>query len=262
MLVRQQDQLSGFWQGTGTAEEDPLIATSFALLFLSKGRRPVVMAQLQHGYSDDWNRHRHGVHNLTRHIEPLWRQKLTWQTVDAHAATVEDLLETPVLFLSGRDALDLSPEQKRNLKQYIEQGGFLFAEACCGGEPFDRSFRQLMKELFPDSPLRLLPPDHAIWYAEEKVPPNRMRPLYGVDACCRTSVVYCPQDLSCHWELSRGERETGYPPGGEGGNPHACLTIGANVLAYATNRQLKDKLERPHLTTRGATGRIRQPRAR
>ncbi len=250
MLVQQQDKLSGFWRGDGSGEDNPLVATSFALLFLAKGRRPVAISKLQHGYTTDWDLHRGGVHNLIRHVEPLWRQKLTWQTIDARAASVEDLLESPVLFLSGREALDLTPEQKQNLKQYVSQGGFIFAEACCGGEPFDQAFRQLMKELFPDSTLRLLPPEHVIWFAQERVAPEHMRPLYGIDACCRTSVVYCPKDLSCLWELSRGERETGYPQAVRD-EIRAGLAIGANVLAYATNRQLKDKLERPRITTHG-----------
>jgi hypothetical protein len=107
-----------------------------------------------------------------------------------------------------------------------------------------------MKELFPDSALRLLPPEHVIWFAQERVAPDRMRPLYGIDACCRTSVVYCPKDLSCLWELSRGERETGYPQAVKD-DIQAGLAIGANVLAYATNRQLKDKLERPRISTQG-----------
>jgi hypothetical protein len=73
-----------------------------------------------------------------------------------------------------------------------------------------------------------------------------MRPLYGIDACCRTSIVYSPKDLSCLWELSRGERQADYPvPVQE--EIDACLAIGANVLAYATNRQLKDKLQRPRI---------------
>jgi len=250
MLVQQQDKLSGFWRGSGSGEDNELVATSFALLFLAKGRRPVVIAKLQHGYTRDWDLHRSGVHNLVRHVEPLWRQKLTWQTIDARAAKVEDLLETPVLMISGREALELTPDQKQNLKQYVSQGGFILAEACCGGEAFDQAFRQLMKELFPESALRLLPPEHAIWFAQERVAPEQMRPLYGIDACCRTSVVYSPQDLSCLWELSRGDRETGYPKEVKD-QIKAGLAIGANVLAYATNRQLKDKLERPRIAAKG-----------
>jgi hypothetical protein len=52
MLVRHQDHLSSFWKGTGNAENNPLIGSSFALLFLSKGRRGDG-GQAQHGPDDD-----------------------------------------------------------------------------------------------------------------------------------------------------------------------------------------------------------------
>ncbi len=246
VLVNDQHD-PGFWSGKGHGEDNELIATSFALLFLAKGRRPVVMAKLKHGYGNDWDRHRSAVHHLTGNVERRWRQRLTWQTIDVRAATLEDLLESPVLFISGSEGLDLSAEQKQSLKGYVKQGGFVFAETCCGGGDFDRDFRALMKELFPKSSLRLLPADHAIWYAEEKVDPKHMRPLYGIDSCCRTSIVYCPRDLSCYWELSRGDRKTGYPKSVHD-EINACMAIGANVLAYATNRQLKDKLDRPRVS--------------
>jgi hypothetical protein len=251
MFVATQDRLQGYWRGAGPREEDPLIGTSYALLFLAKGRRPVVIAKLKHGRGQDWDSHRSAVQNLTRCVEQRWFQKLSWQTIDIHAASVNDLFETPILFLSGQKALEFTAEQKQRLKSYVSQGGFLFAESCCEGEDFDRSFRKLMKELFPDQPLRLLPPEHPVWFAEAPVKPEHMRPLYGVNACCRTSVVYCPQSLSCLWELSRGPRDSGYPKAVQE-QINACLRIGANVIAYATNRELKDKLARPQLAGREA----------
>ncbi|MGK4277519.1 hypothetical protein, partial [Escherichia coli] len=48
VLVENQDKLNHSWVGTGAGEGQPEIGTSFALLFLSKGRRPVVIAKLQH----------------------------------------------------------------------------------------------------------------------------------------------------------------------------------------------------------------------
>ena len=113
MLVGNQDQLTGHWQGVGSAEGNPLIATSFALLFLAKGRRPVVIGKLKHGDGEDWDLHRGAVQHLTSRVEQCWRQDLTWQTIELQAATVEDLLQSPVLFLSGRQALNLTQEQKR-----------------------------------------------------------------------------------------------------------------------------------------------------
>ena len=248
MLVSKQDDLSGYWRGVGHGENNPLVATSLALLFLSKGRRPVVISKLKHGSDDDWDHHPLGIQQLTRHTERAWQRELTWQTVDIEAATVEDLLQTPVLFISGKRMLEMTAEQREVIRQYVQQGGFIFAEACdghgCSGKAFDRAFRQMMADLFPQSPLRLLPPDHAIWYAQKKVDPRHLRPLYGMDACCRTSVVYCPETLSCFWELGAPRRLRGYPEPVRK-QVEACLNIGTNVLAYATNRQLKDKLDRP-----------------
>lgn len=241
-LVRsKQDSLSGYYIGTGHGENNPNVGTSLGLLFLAKGRRPVVIAKLKHGDGNEWDLHRSGVHNLTRYVEKRWKRDLTWQTVEGKAATVDDLMQGAVLYISGRESLDFTAEQKNNLKAYINQGGFIFAEDCCDGTGFDRDFRALMKELFPDNDLRLLPPDHPVWYAEQKVNPDYLRPLYGIDACCRTSVVYCPKNLACYWELAKGERESKHPKEVEE-EIAACLAIGANVLAYATNREVPEKL--------------------
>jgi hypothetical protein len=252
VLLREQDDFSGSWKGVGNAESNSLVATSLALLFLSKGRRPVVIAKAKYEDGREWDLHAGGIPNLTRHIEKAWRRELTWQTIDLQAATVGDLLEAPVLFISGRQPLNLTRDQRENLRMYVEQGGFIFAEACdgdgCDGKAFDASFRQLMKDLFPASGIRLLPADHAVWFAEEKVDPAYALELYGVDACCRTSVVYCPTNLSCYWELSAEGRELDVPEAVKK-TIEARVQIGQNIVAYATNRALKEKLDRPNIAS-------------
>src|SRR5690606_39115469 len=150
------------------------------------------------------------------------------------------------LFISGRDSLPLSPAEKELLRQYVEQGGFVFAEACCDGEGFDQAFRALMLELFPDSPLRPLPPDHPAWFAQMPVAPDQIRPLWGLDACCRTSVIYCPEDLTCYWELA-GNRQASQYPAAIQKSIQGALALGTNVLTYATNRQLREKLDVPQI---------------
>jgi hypothetical protein len=210
-------------------------------------------------------------------VEKQWRRDLSWQTIDftrrpfrgaagmreESPVTAADLLEAPVLFLSGSKALDFNAQQRQVLKQYLENGGFLFAEACdgngCSGVEFDRSFRSLMRELFPDSELRRLPPDHAVWHAQEKVDPKGLPKdpefwLWGLDACCRTSVVYCPRSLSCYWELAHPYREGDYPAAVKQ-EIEQVAKIGSNVLAYATNRELKEKLEKPQLVISRGAGR-------
>jgi hypothetical protein len=254
-LIRRQDQLSGFWSGRGPPEGNSLISTSFALLFLSKGRWPVLMAKLKHDPDRDWNRHRHDVDNLTRFVESRWKMDLTWQVTDLPRASVEDLLQSPVLYLTGSESpLPDDPQQARRLaeklRDYLDRGGFLFAEASCRDRGFDEGFRQLLELVFPEKEyrLQLLDPQHPIWYAEEKIPPDQLRPLWGIESGCRTSLIFAPQDppqhprpsLSSLWELSRSGREQKYPRSVER-QIAAGLGIGINILAYATNRELQPK---------------------
>lgn len=253
LLVKQQQNFTGEWIGKGAVEaRSPVISTCLALLFLGKGRRPILMSKLKYGEGKDWNNHRNDVNNLTGFVESKWKQKMTWQVIDVAVAAPEDLLQSPVLWISGKKGFKLTPQQEDNLRLYIEQGGFIFAEACCGGKDFDRDFRALVGRIFPDAPLRLLPPDHPVWYAEQRVDPKYVRPLFGIDACCRTSIVYCPQDLSCYWELNRAVDQITEKPIRD--EILACNLIGTNVLTYATGRQLKDKLEQIEIDVNEGVG--------
>jgi hypothetical protein len=136
------------------------------------------------------------------------------------------------------------------LRDYLDRGGFIFAEAYCGDGGFDRGFRELLDLTFPEKEYRLhlLEQNHPIWHYEVPVSSEHVRPLYGVEYGCRTSVVYAPLDpvenprpsLSCLWELSKGGRGEKYPPNVQA-QIDAGMNIGINVLAYATNRELKHK---------------------
>ncbi len=249
-LLRKQNRMAGSWQGSGHSERIESIATSLALLFLSKGKRPIAIGKAAWSEDDRWNRHPKGVHYLTRRLEKEWNQRLNWQTVRTADASTDDLLEAPVLFISGRKALELTEKEKTTLKEYLENGGFLFAEACqgegCGDAAFDDAFRDLMAEILPDSNLEPLPPDHPIWRAHYPLFPDEERPLLAMQSCCRTSVIYCPANLSCYWSLDR----PAIAP-----NPRlkkrieSCIQIGVNVVTYATGKELQDKGETPKLAS-------------
>lgn len=246
----KNSRLMGVTQGSGAL--NPPAARAMALLFLSKGKRQVVIGHLQHSpepSSRDWNRHRRSIQHLTGHIELAWKRDLSWQTLRLQRASLVDLLETPVLFISGSDEFVLSAQQRKMLKDYVDQGGFIFAEACsqdgCNGAAFDVSFRREMEMIF-DKPFQKLPPNHPVWNAEARLDPGALPEgfwLYGIDACCKTSVIYSPMSLTCRWELSK-------PYGAKPQYSKVVSTeldnavkVGLNVVAYATGRELKDKLE-------------------
>ena len=162
-------------------------------------------------------------------------------------------------------------EKKRliqNLRGYLEQGGFIFAEALDGDVSFEEGFRELMRETLSDDggELALLDPTHPIWSAEKPVPAEYARPVYGIDFGCRTSVVFVPAykprrgddgsapsvfgdrpSLSCLWEAAtkrpRGASATNPPTAKALEEQEAAFILGVNICAYATNRQMKFKDE-------------------
>lgn len=245
-LVSQQDPFSHHWVGQGHAENRPHIATALAMLFLSKGRRPVLMAKLQHGPEDDWDNHQSDVAHLTARVEKLWDLDLTWQIFDPVEASVDDLLQAPVLFLSGSKSPQMAGAEQK-MRGYLDRGGFLFAEACCvDSGQFESGLRQFLDGVFPEKEykLRRAGPEHPIWRVEELVRPESpyIGRLWTVEYGCRTCVVFSEIDLSCYWELYGQGRLRGLPEVVTGRLTDA-LAVGVNVVAYATNREPKGKEE-------------------
>jgi hypothetical protein len=241
----------GSWRGAGglALDSDPLLATSFALLFLSKGRTPVLISKLAYGELDShgWNNKRNDVRNLADFCsrELFKNQPMAWQAFDVRnmlavpkekeKELAAELLASPVVFLNGHTLAGIAGREKNILREYLNNGGFLFAEACCGEKQFDEKFRELMKELFPGSELTPLPRDHDIWTASGKfaVPPASW-PLLGLQHSCKWTVVYSPKPLAGYWEADLHKE----------GRGKLAFQLGANVIAYATGLEAP----RPRLT--------------
>ena len=261
-LLGLKNELSRSWKAGASGETLDVVATSFALLFLSKGRWPVLISKLRYDSpenSQEWNCHPDDLDHLTRYIESAWGKNLTWQVIDASKAAADDYRQTPVLSISGRvSPLPDDPAARRalveNLRAYLEQGGFILAEALDGDESFESGFRELMALILDGEEgggLQLLPEDHPIWTMEAKVDPAYVRPIYGADLGCRTSVVLIPAasdgvgtvSLSCLWELADPLRRGPEYTESVEARIDAALAIGQNILAYATGRELKNKDE-------------------
>lgn len=255
-LVRRQN--GGAWPGGGHGGT-PLVNTCFALLFLSRGRTPVLISKFVHDGRDlaqgrvfranapvnDWNNDRNDARHLADFAsrELFKRQPMGWQVFNPRAADgrppedlAAELLQSPIAYITGHWSPEFTGLEIETLRKYVDNGGFLLAEACCNRAEFDRGFRDLMAQMFPDTPLTPLPDDHPIWTASGKfaVPPNRRFKLEGIQMGCKTVVVYSPQDLSCWWESNQYAREDG----------QTAFRLGANIIAYATGLEAP----RPRLT--------------
>ena len=257
-LVSHQ-RISGAWHGVGPGEGDPIIATSFALIFLSKGLAPVLINKLQYGPRDatgkevvgnDWNWHPHDVGNLTHLITniPKWPRLLNWQTVSISQATVSDLMQAPILFISGSEAPQLPPQDIALLKEYIVQGGFIFVVNNCRSAAFDEGIRDLIRQMYPasEAALKKLTGDHLVFRSEfnliEKDTGEPLAELWGLDVGCRTSIMYSPHDVSCLWDKWISFEKPGRPKELVS-MVEGAMHLGVNVVAYVTGREILNKLQ-------------------
>jgi serine/threonine protein kinase len=235
-LVHQQQKLGGFWEGA-LNESDRILATSFAVMFLAKGRAPVLINKLRHGRDTDWNNDPDDVRNIVGVVSRDWKNLLTWQVLDPSVATVSELLQAPIVYFGGHRPPDFSAIAREHLRQYVEKGGFILAEACCGRPDFDQGFKRLIKQIFPEEDYKLKPlaADHPVWRAKHLLAPD-LHPLWGIDYRGRTVVIYSPKDLSCYWnQVAQSPQNTAVTN---------SIKIGQNVIDHVTSRTLPpDKLK-------------------
>jgi hypothetical protein len=226
---------------TGTNQgRGEVVDTAFAVLFLARGRNPIIINKLKR--EGDWNLHRYDLKNLIEHISGPFQQPSQWRIVTLDAS-VDFLLKVPILWISGHEALSFNETEKQKLKQYVEGGGTILAEACCSKRAFDVSFRELMKELWPESDLINLPKSHPIYTNFRKLrhrPALMALPLEGGQG--REGVIYIPHGISCKWEV-----------GGSGAQP--WLDVGACIYLYVDKLQKRMRVLKRMEASGGRSGR-------
>ncbi|MEZ0265031.1 MAG: DUF4159 domain-containing protein [Phycisphaerae bacterium] len=165
-LVKKQKPDGSWLEGAGGALFTAPVDTAFSLLFLVRGRAPVAIAKLD--YSSDpkkpvaWNQRPRDVANAVRYVGRSLERDLNWQVVNLKVEATE-LLDAPVLYLSGSQPLALTEEQIGKLRAYAEMGGIIMGHADCGNALFAKSFRELGSKLFPKYEFRELPAGHILY---------------------------------------------------------------------------------------------------
>ncbi len=236
-------QRCGNWR-----ELNEVVDTSFALLFLGKGHRSLLFNKLKWSSDDRWNPDRNDLANLIAFIGDKLGQPVSWQVVDL-AAPLEEWLTAPILYFNGHVFPTFAPESVKKLQEFIRQGGAILVESCCSRPEFRAGFEKFAAQAFPDTPLRRLGPDHAVFHAYGELPADTE--LYGIDLGCRTSVIFIPRDVSCLWEQANVPKLS-----------EQAFAIGTNIAAYFVGRQkLLDRLDAVHLVKIDADNAVVPPSA-
>ncbi len=165
--------------------------------------------------------------------------------MDPAAAAVEDLLQAPVLYISGSRRRTCCRTPRNCAITSTAADSSSPKPAAATPQRFDEGFRQLMAAVFPEPEYQLqrITPGHPIWRMQDMVRPDSPYAgrLWGVEYGCRTCVVYSRAGSVVL--LGAGAARPMAAPSRSRVDEHIAdaLAIGVNVLTYATNREPKGK---------------------
>jgi hypothetical protein len=235
LLSRQEKD--GSWETVAYAGAQQLDTTAFALLFLSRGREPVLMNKLRYRTATkvttqpvegNWNERPRDIANLARFVGHQTEHFFNWQIVTLESDPA-DLHEAPILYLSGNEEIQFSDAERDVIRRFIEQGGMVLGNADCGQELFVRGFQELGKSLFPYD-FRQIPSAHPIFKHQQfNASQWRAEPrLLGMSNGVRELMVLMPDaDAARWWQSPRAEA-------------HAdVLELGTDLFQYANDRTLR-----------------------
>jgi len=185
--------------------------TCFAILFLVRGRAPVLMNKLSYDLDragdgaklGNWNQRPRDAANLAHWVGKQTERFLNWQVVTL-AGAPEDLHDAPILYLAGDQVLSFSKGETEKLRLFVEQGGLILGNADCASKAFSDSFRRLGKEIAPAYEFRELPADHPIYTVEQFQRANwKNKPsVLGLSNGARELMLLVPQaDPARAWQM-------------------------------------------------------------
>mgnify|MGYP001825467929 CR=1 FL=1 len=151
-----------------------------------------------------------------------------------------NIYNAPLLYMTGHEHFDLKPAEIAALRAYLENGGFLFAESCCGRKGFDLAFRKMIQKVLPGKELVRIPKESSLFKQPNEISMVGVTPalmedlgqantepyLKGIDIDGHYGVIYSPVGLGGGWEMSQS-------PYARGCNDVSSIKLGQNVLMYS-----------------------------
>ncbi len=208
-----------------------LVETAYTLLFLSRGRHPILANKLL--YDGAWTNRPRDIANLAAFTSREMERPLNWQVVNI-THNPADWADAPILYISGSKPINFTDDEIAKLKTFVDNGGILFTHADLASATFNHYVIDLSKKLFPDyGPLVDLPVDHEIYKVNYPIPLPRPK-LQGVSNGVRLLMIHSPSDLSNAWQVRATLSKK------------PAFQLGANIFLYATGKEkYRNRLDTP-----------------
>jgi len=120
------------------------------------------IARLKYTGGGDWYSDETSIRNLLRTLRARGDVRVAQEKEAVVTAIDPELWNYPMLFMTGHGNVKMSDDERKSLRAYLDNGGFLWADDNFGLDP---SFRALMKQVYPDAALTELPFSHGLYRA-------------------------------------------------------------------------------------------------
>ncbi len=177
---------------------DPIVNTSFCLLFLLRGRNPIAFNRLE--YEGDWNNRPRALAFLTRWMSGKFENKYAWQIVNLKSPP-ESWRDAQILCISGALAPRFTDQDIDRLRRFISQGGMLYTVSEGKGKEFSDGIRQTCKKLFPKYEMTKLPKDHPLFKIHFKL--RRSPELFMITNSVHPLVIHSDSDMTKAFQLNQ-----------------------------------------------------------
>lgn len=173
-----------------------------------------IFPRLQFSVSDEtkdiWNVGPIGDAILRKKLAELTNINVSQEPKVVRLSEFDDLCRQPFVFMTSEGHFRLKKQEEKNMREFLERGGFIHADDCVWKGKEDRFFRcynELMNKLFPDNPMRKIPLDHEIFRIYYKFPkgsPHMQGVPHGAygmfePGTGRIMTINTPGDLHCGW---------------------------------------------------------------
>jgi len=126
-----------------------------------------VIARLKYGGGGDWYNDPSSELNMLKFLKQNTNIDVEIRTEEFVEAGSEKVFNYPFLFMTGHGNIHFSDAEARNLRTYLENGGFLYVDDDYG---LDQSFRREIRKVFPDKELLEIPFSHGIYHCHFSFP--------------------------------------------------------------------------------------------
>ena len=174
------------------------VDTSFALLFLIRGRRSVLFNKLQR--TGDWRNRPRDLAALTRWLSRKLEEPVNWQIINLKVP-VREWHDAPILYITGAAAPTFTEEEMQKLRTFVWQGGTIFSIVECNDSRFRKGIRAVYQKLFPRYELQRVNRPHSLYSLHY---PLKGRPTFHmIGNGVRPFAIHADTDLAQEYQLNR-----------------------------------------------------------